>query len=89
MSLTLFETWALTGDDDDDDDDKVEALNDLFIADEDWNVFSVDVDDVVKELKVFEFDVVKELYGFELVVVRELKGFEFDDDSSWFLIALK
>ena len=60
MSLTLFETWALTGDDVDDDDDKVEALNDLFIADEDWNVFSVDVDDVVKELKIFEFDVVKE-----------------------------
>jgi len=82
MSLTLFETWALTGDDDD-DDDKVEALNDLFIADEDWNVFSVDVDDVVKELKVFEFD------GFELDIVRELKGFEFDEASSWFLIALK
>jgi len=84
MSLTLFETWALTGDDvDDDDDDKVEALNDLFIADEDWNVFSVDVDDVVKELKVFEFD------GFELDIVKELKGFEFAEASSWFLIALK
>jgi hypothetical protein len=83
MSLTLFETWALTGDDDDEDDDKVEALNDLFIADEDWNVFSVDVDDVVKELNVFVFD------GFELDIVKELKGFELDDDSSWFLIALK
>jgi hypothetical protein len=82
MSLTLFETWALTGDDDD-DDDKVEALNDLFIADEDWNVFSVDVDDVVKELNAFVFD------GFELDIVRELKGFEFDEASSWFLIALK
>ena len=82
MSLTLFETWALTGDDDD-DDDKVEALNDLFIADEDWNVFSVDVDDVVKELNAFVFD------GFELDIVRELKGFEFAEASSWFLIALK